>query len=104
MAEAKEVGLRAESHAGPPVLDTGQAAGKRLEAGINFLKMIASQSAGAAKSTDHLKPIERALSQMFHADAQTPLPVLNITLLESFTVERRAGAIGGILNKLGGLT
>ena len=84
--------------------DAGQAAAKFLEAGLNFLETIAPPVPGAAKSTDRLKPIERALSALLRTDAQTQRPVLTLPLPESFTTERLAGAISGLLNKLAGVS
>ena len=84
--------------------DAGQAAAKFLEAGLNFLETIAPPVPGAAKSTDRLKPIERALSALFRTDAQTQRPVLTLPLPESFTTERLAGVISGLVNRLAGMS
>jgi hypothetical protein len=101
-SEAQEPGPRADPSTRPT--DAAQAAAKLLEAGLNFLEMIAPPVPGVAKSTDRLQPIERALSALLRTDAQTQRPVLSVPLPESFTAERLAGAISGLLNKLGGLS
>jgi len=75
-----------------------------LEAGLNFLEMIAPPVPGVASSADRLKPIERALSALLRTDAQTQRPVLTVPLPESFTTERLAGVISGLLNKLAGVS
>jgi SNF2 family DNA or RNA helicase len=102
VSDAQEPGPRADSSTRPT--DAAQAAAKLLEAGLNFLEMIAPPVPGVAKSRDRLQPIERALSALFRTDAQTQRPVLSVPLPESFTAERLAGAISGLLNKLGGLS
>jgi hypothetical protein len=104
MPDAQESTPRGDSLPSPIVPDAAQAAAKLLEAGLNFLEMIAPPVPGVARSTDRLKPIERALSALFRTDAQTQRPVLTVPLPESFTTERLAGAIGGLLNKLVGLS
>ena len=101
-SDAQEPGPRADSSTRPT--DAAQAAAKLLEAGLNFLEMLAPPVPGAAKSRDRLQPIERALSALLRTDAQTQRPVLSLPLPESFTAERLAGAISGLLNKLGGLS
>ena len=84
--------------------ELGQAAAKLLEAGLNFLETLAPPAASAAKLTDHSKTIERALSSLLRTDPKSQRPVLNIPLPESLTPERIAGAVGGLLNKLAGLS
>jgi superfamily II DNA or RNA helicase len=101
-SDAQEPGPRADSSTRPT--DAAQAAARLLEAGLNFLEMIAPPVPGVAKSTDRLQPIERALSALLRTDAQTQRPVLSVPLPESFTAERLAGALSGLLNKLGGLS
>ena len=102
MPDGQESSPRADSPPSPIVPDAAQAAAKLLEAGLNFLEMIAPPVPGVARSTDRLKPIERVLSALFRTDAQTQRPVLTVPLPESFTTERLAGAISGLLNKLAG--
>jgi superfamily II DNA/RNA helicase len=102
MSDTQESTPRADSHASPIEPDLGQAAAKFLEAGLNFLEKIAPPVPGVSSSTDRLKPLERALSALFRTDAQTRRPVLTVPLPESFTTERLAGAINGLLNKLAG--
>jgi len=82
----------------------GQAADKLLEAGLNFLETIAPPVPGVATSTDRLKPIERALSALLRTDAKTQRPVLTVLLPESFTTQRLAGVVSGLLNKLAGVS
>ncbi len=84
--------------------DAGQAAAKLLEAGLNFLETIAPPVSGSARSTDRLKPIERALSALLRTDGQTQRPILTLPLPESFTTERLAGVISGLVNKLAGMS
>jgi superfamily II DNA or RNA helicase len=103
MSDTQESSPRADSHTSPIVPDAGQAAAKFLEAGLNFLEMIAPPVPGVASSADRLKPIERALSALLRTDAQTQRPVLTVPLPESFTTERLAGVISGLLNKLAGV-
>ena len=104
MPEAHDISPRADSRPSPIAPDVGQAAGKLLEAGLNFLEMIAPPAPGVASSADRLKPIERALSALLRTDAQTQRPVLTVPLPESFTTERLAGVISGLLNKLAGVS
>jgi hypothetical protein len=87
----------------PAAADLGQAAAKLLEAGLSFLETIAPPAPGAIRSTDHARSIERAFSSLLRTDAQTQRPVLTVPLPESFTAERVAGALGGLLAKLAGL-
>jgi len=100
---AQKSGRLEGSVAAPIVQDAGQAAAKFLEAGLNFLETIAPLVPGSARSTDRLKPIERALSSLLRTDTQTQRPVLTLPLPESFTTERLAGAISGLLNRLAGV-
>ncbi len=79
--------------------NVGQAAAKLLEAGLTFLETIAPPAPDPARSTDHLKTLERAVSSLLRVDAQTQRPVLSVLLPESLTAERVAGAINGILRR-----
>jgi SNF2 family DNA or RNA helicase len=103
MADIQESSPRADQHTSPILPDAGQAAGKLLEAGLNFLETIAPSVPGVASSADRLKPIERALSALLRTDAQTQRPVLTVSLPESFTTQRLAGVISGLLNKFAGV-
>lgn len=104
LARPKEPESRADSHPSPPGLDARKAAGQLLEAGLNFLETLAPPTATAARSTDHSNAIERAFSFLVRTDPQSQRPLLTIPLPESLTAERVAGAIGGLLNKLAGLS
>lgn len=95
---------RDDSHPSTAIPELGQAAAKLLEAGLNFLETLAPPAASAAKLTDHSKTIECALSSLLRTDPKSQRPVLNIPLPESLTPERIAGAVGGLLNKLAGLS
>jgi len=103
MSDTQESSPRADSRTSPIVPDAGQAAAKLLEAGLNFLETIAPPAPGAASSADRLKPIERTLSALLRTDAQTQRPVFTVSLPESFTTQRLAGVISGLLNKLAGV-
>lgn len=89
----------AHSETTPAMPDAGQAAAKLLEAGLNFLESIAPAPTGVARSADRFEPIERGLSALFRTDAQTQRPTLAIPLPETFTVDRLARAISGLLSK-----
>jgi hypothetical protein len=104
MRDVQQSDQTTDSRTTPIAQDAGQAAAKLLEAGLNFLEMIAPPVPGTSKSTDRLKPIERALSALVRTDAQTQRPVLTLPLPESFTTERLAGAISGLLNRFAGVS
>jgi superfamily II DNA or RNA helicase len=103
MPEVQKSAPGASSDRAPAAAEVGQAAARLLEAGLSFLETIAPHASGAVKSTDHARSIERAFSSLLRTDAQTQRPVLTVPLPESFTAERVAGAIGGLLAKLAGL-
>jgi len=90
----------ADSHTTTLVPDVGQAAAKLLEAGLIFLETIAPPAPSTARGTGPVKAIERAFSSLLRVDAQTQRPILNVPLPESFTADRVAGAISGLLGKL----
>jgi superfamily II DNA or RNA helicase len=86
----------------PPAPDLGQAAAKLLEAGLIFLESIAPPRTDAAKAADRFQPLERALAALCRTDAQTQRSELAIPLPESFTADRLAGALTGLLSRIGG--
>jgi len=102
MSDREGFNLGANSHPITQAPDVGQAAAKLLEAGLRFLETIAPPPPGVRRFTDHSKIVERAFSSLLRIDAQTRRPVLSIPLPESFTAERVAGAISGLLSKLAG--
>jgi SNF2 family DNA or RNA helicase len=69
-----------------PAPNLAPAATALLEAGLRFL--------------ESLGPLDQALSTLVRTDPQTNRPSLAIPLPESFTAERVAGAIGGLLARL----
>ena len=85
----------------PPSPDLGQAAAKLLEAGLNFLESIAPPRAGAVRAPGNFLHLESALAAICRTDPETQRPVLAIPLPESFTPGRLAGALSGLLEKLG---
>ena len=84
----------------PLVPDLGSAAAKLLEAGLNFLESISPPRPDTAGTADRLQPLERAVAALCRIDTQTQRPMLAIPLPESFTAERLAGAISGLLSKI----
>jgi superfamily II DNA or RNA helicase len=102
MADSRGAGPPAEAPPSPVVSDVGQAAAKLLEAGLSFLASLAPPRTSPARSTDHSATIERALSSLLRTDAQTQRPVLTIPLPESFSAERLAGIVSGLLSKFAG--
>jgi superfamily II DNA or RNA helicase len=95
-------GPSTDSSSPPVLLDTAQAAAKFLEAGLNFLESIAQSRAGVARPTVRLEPIERAVSSLFRTDSKTQRPTLAIPLPETFSPERVAGVISGLISKFVG--
>jgi superfamily II DNA or RNA helicase len=102
LPEVQGSSKQAESLPSPIAPDAAQATAKLLEAGLNFLEMIAPPASRAATAAKLSQPIERALSALFRTDAQTRRPVLTVPLPESFTTERLAGAISGLLSRFTG--
>lgn len=91
----------AHSEQPPPMPDLGEAAAKLLEAGLSFLESLAPPHAGAAKGPDRVEPIKKALAALWRTDPQTQRPSLAIPLPDNFTPGRLAGALSGLLHKLG---
>jgi hypothetical protein len=92
----------AESSPAPDLPDVGQATAKFLEAGLSFLEALVPPAAGVVRAQDYSRTIERAFSSLLRTDPQTQRPVLAVPLPESFSAERVAGAISGLLCKLAG--
>lgn len=99
---AQEPGPRADSGSTTLMPDLGQAAAKLLEVGLSFLETLAPPVANQPGSADRLKTVEQTVSALWRVDARTQRPVLTIPLPDSLTAERVAGAISGLLSKLGG--
>ena len=84
--------------AAPATAPLAQAAAELWSAGLKLLESLAPPQAVAA-AAGHL-PLQRAISSLFRADPQTQRPALSIPLPESFTPERLAGALAGLLSRL----
>ena len=81
----------------PPVSDLAKAASSLFEAGLKFLESLAPPQTQAAAAA--VPSLEKAVSRLFRTDPQTDRPMLAIPLPETLTVERLAGAIGGLLSR-----
>jgi hypothetical protein len=101
-AGAEGGGASADSHPRPLVPEPAEAAAKLLEAGLNFLESIAPPRADVAGPTVGFEPIKRGLSALFRTDSKTQRPTLTIPLPETFSAERLAGVISGLLGKFAG--
>jgi len=76
--------------------DLRQAAAALLEAGLTFLESLAGPPAAAAGDG----PVGRALSSLIRTDPATQQRTLAIPLPESLSLDRVAGALGGLLGRL----
>jgi hypothetical protein len=57
-------------------------------------------TAAAAAVAPEVPPFQRAVSTLLRTDPDTHRPILAIPIPETLTVERIAGAIGGLLSRL----
>jgi hypothetical protein len=80
----------------PPEPDLRQAAAALLEAGLTFLESLVGSQAAAPGDG----PLGRALSSLIRTDPGTQQRTLAIPLPESLSVDRVAGALGGLLGRL----
>ncbi|HEV2352430.1 MAG TPA: SNF2-related protein [Terriglobia bacterium] len=102
-ASAAQVsGPQALSESTPTIPDAGHAVAKLFEAGLNFLESISVPRTSVVNPPQRQETIHRALSHLFQNDAQTQRPVLSIPLPDTFTAERLAGAIEGLLERFAG--
>jgi len=83
----------------PPVGDLTRAAATLLEAGLKLLESLTPPKTMAAAAASGIPPLEKAISGLLRTDPQTNRPMLAIPLPETLTVERLAGAIGGLLSR-----
>jgi hypothetical protein len=84
------------------VPEPGEAAARLLQAGLQFLESIAPPRADAPTPALASESIKRGLSALFRTDSKTQRPTLTIPLPESFSAERLAGIISGLLSKFAG--
>jgi superfamily II DNA or RNA helicase len=87
----------------PPESELTRAATTLLEAGLKFLESLAppqAMAAAAAAAAPDVPPLQRAVSTLLRTDPDTHRPILAIPIPETLTVERIAGAIGGLLSRL----
>jgi len=94
--------VSAVSLPGLAVPEPAEAAAKLLEAGLKFLESIAPPRADMTQPAVSLEPIRRGLSALFRTDSITQRPTLSIPLPETFSADRLAGVISGLLSKFAG--